>query len=1009
MEEVGAQVAPPVAIHQRFCNTHPIAKKRGLPFHSSSIGHQNPSDNWNPKSWDWDSSRFVATPAQQSDGVRAGNPSGTDQSGKGDKNVQLNVGDGAGAGNGGLNLVEETQSVQRPNKRVRAGSPGGTSHHPMCQVDDCEEDLSRAKDYHRRHKVCEVHSKASKASVGKQMQRFCQQCSRFHPLPEFDEGKRSCRRRLAGHNRRRRKTQPEETTTPRVLHPDSPQKNFDCDANVIKLLAVLAHAQGSTVDKSGKLSTMTPEKEKDNLMQQLLSKINLLPLPGHLESTPPFPKTMSPIVSNQARSEKSENQMSEKASAPSTMDLLAVLSATPSDAETQSQPSNEPSDSEKTKSTAHIDQTTSYHFPMEETDTSPSLQLQLFSSSPEDSSVRRFPLGGNYVSSNSSNPSEERSSPVSSPLVHNLFPMRTSRETTKDARLSNSEEEIAYAKPGVSNGCSTSLQLFGGSIKVNENGSIQSSPHRAGYTSSSGSDHSPSSLNSDAQERTDRIIFKLFDKDPSHLPASLRNQIYNWLSNSPSEMESYIRPGCIVLSLYLSMSSFAWNKLEENFLSHVKSLVIDTDDFWRNGRFLVYTDRKMASHKDGTIRLCKSRRDLIIPELISVSPVAIVAGQETSLLLRGRNLTAPSTTIHCTHADGYSIEKVSSSCQAPGQDEISLSSFKIREAASNMYGRCFIEVENRFKGTAFPVIIADDTICQELRLLEPEINGAANQETLYFLNELGWLFQRKSNSSLFGIPNYKLYRFSFLLTFSIEHDFCALVKTLLDILSELNSRRKGLVNESLEMLSEVHLLNRAVRRRCRAMVDMLVKYSVIHSDSSSRKFIFSPDLAGPGGLTPLHLAACTSSSDDIIDALTNDPQATGMKSWNSALDANGLSPYAYASMRNNHSYNVLVARKLSDRKKGQISVAIEENEIKPFHVEINDEQGPKSSSCSRCAVAAARAYSRRFPPGLLQRPYIHSMLVVAAVCVCVCLLLRGRPNTPLNTPLVWENMGFGAE
>lgn len=30
--------------------------------------------------------------------------------------------------------------------------------------------------------------------------------NRFHMLQEFDEGKRSCRRRLAGHNKRRRKT-----------------------------------------------------------------------------------------------------------------------------------------------------------------------------------------------------------------------------------------------------------------------------------------------------------------------------------------------------------------------------------------------------------------------------------------------------------------------------------------------------------------------------------------------------------------------------------------------------------------------------------------------------------------------------------------------------------------------------------------------------------------------------------------------------------------------------------
>lgn len=32
---------------------------------------------------------------------------------------------------------------------------------------------------------------------------------RFHVLSEFDEGKRSCRRRLAGHNERRRKPHPE--------------------------------------------------------------------------------------------------------------------------------------------------------------------------------------------------------------------------------------------------------------------------------------------------------------------------------------------------------------------------------------------------------------------------------------------------------------------------------------------------------------------------------------------------------------------------------------------------------------------------------------------------------------------------------------------------------------------------------------------------------------------------------------------------------------------------------
>ncbi|KAI3444747.1 hypothetical protein Pfo_001412 [Paulownia fortunei] len=81
---------------------------------------------------------------------------------------------------------------------------------PRCQVEGCEAVLVNAKDYHRRHKVCEMHAKAPKVVVLGIEQRFCQQCSRFHALAEFDESKRSCRRRLAGHNERRRKSSQEQ-------------------------------------------------------------------------------------------------------------------------------------------------------------------------------------------------------------------------------------------------------------------------------------------------------------------------------------------------------------------------------------------------------------------------------------------------------------------------------------------------------------------------------------------------------------------------------------------------------------------------------------------------------------------------------------------------------------------------------------------------------------------------------------------------------------------------------
>ncbi|KAG6506675.1 hypothetical protein ZIOFF_032002 [Zingiber officinale] len=77
-----------------------------------------------------------------------------------------------------------------------------------CQVQGCSVDLNGAKDYHRKHRVCETHSKCPKVVVGGQERRFCQQCSRFHDLSEFDQKKRSCRRRLSDHNARRRKPRP---------------------------------------------------------------------------------------------------------------------------------------------------------------------------------------------------------------------------------------------------------------------------------------------------------------------------------------------------------------------------------------------------------------------------------------------------------------------------------------------------------------------------------------------------------------------------------------------------------------------------------------------------------------------------------------------------------------------------------------------------------------------------------------------------------------------------------
>lgn len=104
-------------------------------------------------------------------------------------------------------LISSSSSIPAPAKRSRASYHN--MQNPCCQVEGCNLDLKLAKDYHRRHRICDTHSKSPKVIVAGMERRFCQQCSRFHDLSEFDDKKRSCRRRLSDHNARRRRVQSE--------------------------------------------------------------------------------------------------------------------------------------------------------------------------------------------------------------------------------------------------------------------------------------------------------------------------------------------------------------------------------------------------------------------------------------------------------------------------------------------------------------------------------------------------------------------------------------------------------------------------------------------------------------------------------------------------------------------------------------------------------------------------------------------------------------------------------
>ncbi|XP_020237048.1 squamosa promoter-binding-like protein 13A [Cajanus cajan] len=173
--------------------------------------------DWNLKAPSWDLSEVDQANLTNMETMEGSNKYGMYGT-KGEFSVDLKLGQVGNSGmesvmsksKDGVGVSKMASSSSGSSKRARALSNGTQT--VSCLVDGCHSDLSNCRDYHRRHKVCEVHSKTAQVTIGGQKQRFCQQCSRFHSLEEFDEGKRSCRKRLDGHNRRRRKPQPEPLT-----------------------------------------------------------------------------------------------------------------------------------------------------------------------------------------------------------------------------------------------------------------------------------------------------------------------------------------------------------------------------------------------------------------------------------------------------------------------------------------------------------------------------------------------------------------------------------------------------------------------------------------------------------------------------------------------------------------------------------------------------------------------------------------------------------------------------
>lgn len=202
---------------------------------------------------------------------------------------------------------------------------------------------------------------------------------------------------------------------------------------------------------------------------------------------------------------------------------------------------------------------------------------------------------------------------------------------------------------------------------------------------------------------------------------------------------------------------------------------------------------------------------------------------------------------------------------------------------------CGLQVEDHgLNDCFFPFLVAKEDVCSEIQGLESVIDVVSYDESqerinsmnsrtraLNFLNEMGWLLRRSqlrlAYKQVNSCPNvFSLPRFRWLIAFAMDWEWCAVVKNLLDILFQ-GTIDTGSSSPKELALSEC-LLHTAVRKKCRPMVEFLLRYRPeITAKGDIDSFLFRPDVFGPSNITPLHVVATVSGADNILDALTDDP------------------------------------------------------------------------------------------------------------------------------------------
>ncbi|KAK9139495.1 hypothetical protein Scep_009176 [Stephania cephalantha] len=544
--------------------------------------------------------------------------------------------------------------VEAAKKRARTAARGGGLR---CQVPGCEADISGLKGYHKRHRVCLHCAYATSVFLDGQEKRYCQQCGKFHTLPNFDEGKRSCRRKLEHHNKRRRR---------------KPKEAKDlCDDET--------QTYQSPHQNSG-----SDEVEKDSL-----------------------------CVSNHTGNEVLESE-------------------------------------------------------------------------------------------------DGHASPVSVP-----------------PSSQNIQSDVSF---GASAGALRELR------KVDSKYTLSPSycDNKSAYSSVC---------------PTGRISFKLYDWNPAEFPRRLRLQIFQWLASMPVELEGYIRPGCTILTVFITMPPFMWKKLQEEGASYIMKFIGSPEGLlFGRGPMIVYlNDMKFRTLKGG-VSLMNVNMKSQAPRLHYVHPNCFEAGKPVEFVACGSSLLQPKFRLlvsfcgrylaydHCLAISHGKAEFCPTTKEdAERSSDHQLYKVYIPKTEQNLFGPAFVEVENESGLSNFiPILFGDRQTCHEMQMVQqifnrslpsrhsehafPEVKQASCEELVLrqtsmseLLLDIAWLLKepRLEHMKEF-VSSLQIQRLNCVLDFLVQNECTILLEKLLRYSKFITSAEK-LCNSTCE-INDVELYQQLVRR-----------------------------------------------------------------------------------------------------------------------------------------------------------------------------------------------------